>query len=138
VFLTELRKLLRLRLDGKLLETLLARSTMAHYIPPGSRLLALQQPAILSMFRFFMLHVRETFAYQPTAYGGRVTLFKCTQPRGRSGRDPTLGWGMLAADGVDVHDMPGEHLTLLRDPHVRTLAERLHGCLEEARHRHTR
>jgi thioesterase domain-containing protein/SAM-dependent methyltransferase len=133
-----LRSLLRLRPDLKQLESFLARSTMANYIPRDSRLLALQQPAMIPMFRMFMLHVSETLRYRPKAYAGRVTLFKCTPLGGLNAKDPTCGWGLLAAGGVDVHEMPGEHLTMLRHPHVRVFAERLRDVLDSVRQQHGR
>ncbi|MFP2926702.1 SDR family oxidoreductase [Pyxidicoccus sp. 3LG] len=131
--LPSLRQLLgRAGGGNELVETFLARAAMAHFIRPEDRPLALRQPAMVPMFRLFLLHVRETYAYQPRAYDGRVTLLKCTRLGGRNKKDPTLGWGLLAAGGVDVHELPGEHLTLLRQPHVRTLADRLRQSLDEA------
>ncbi len=47
--------------------------------------------------------------------------------------DPQLGWGRLAAGGVDVRELPGQHLSIFQDPHVRVLAEKLAECLEIAR-----
>lgn len=39
--------------------------------------------------------------------------------------DPTLGWYELVSEKVEVHDIPGDHLTLLSEPHVQVLAEHL-------------
>ncbi|WP_437840118.1 beta-ketoacyl synthase N-terminal-like domain-containing protein [Sorangium sp. So ce1153] len=128
----DLQALLRASPDGGLFEAFLARSTMANYVPRESMLLALRQPAMLPMFRLFMIHLRETIAYVPRAYPGRVTLFKATRLGGRYERDPTWGWGLLAAGGVDVHAIPGEHLTVVRQPHVVVVADLLRACLEEA------
>ncbi|HEU4326191.1 MAG TPA: amino acid adenylation domain-containing protein [Roseiflexaceae bacterium] len=44
--------------------------------------------------------------------------------------DPAWGWGELAAGPVVVHVVPGEHLTVLAEPHVQTLAEYLARYLE--------
>ncbi len=44
--------------------------------------------------------------------------------------DPAWGWDELAAGPVIVHVVPGEHLTVLAEPHVQTLAENLARHLE--------
>jgi aspartate racemase len=36
-----------------------------------------------------------------------------------------LGWGRVALGGAVVREVPGHHGTVLREPHVRQLAERL-------------
>jgi thioesterase domain-containing protein len=40
-------------------------------------------------------------------------------------RDDSLGWRCRAAQGVEIHDIPGGHSTFLREPHVRALAVKL-------------
>jgi thioesterase domain-containing protein len=47
-------------------------------------------------------------------------------------QDSTLGWGKLATGGVEVQTVPGNHYTMLREPHVQVLAERLRAILREA------
>ncbi|WP_437282989.1 beta-ketoacyl synthase N-terminal-like domain-containing protein [Sorangium sp. So ce375] len=113
------------RLGRREIEAFLARSAMANFVPRESRLLALRQPAMIPMFRLFTMHVQQTLAYTPRAYPRRLTFFRATEIRGRLGRDPTQGWSMLAAGGVDVVPIPGDHLSLLRPPHVDVLAARL-------------
>jgi thioesterase domain-containing protein len=43
-----------------------------------------------------------------------------------------MGWRILCAGGVEVHDVLAEHLSVLRPPHVQRLAKKLTACLEEA------
>ena len=45
---------------------------------------------------------------------------------------PDNGWGGLAAGGLDVRVVPGNHLAMLQKPHVRILAEELRDCLHKA------
>ncbi|MBI5512628.1 MAG: amino acid adenylation domain-containing protein [Deltaproteobacteria bacterium] len=111
--------------EGSALRWFLARSTLASFLPPEHRPLALRQPALLKLFELFLLHGRQTLEYVPRAYRHGVTLFKATELPGKAGRDPTQGWGLLAAGGVAVERIPGEHLTLLRPPHVGVLAARI-------------
>jgi len=48
-------------------------------------------------------------------------------------RDPTLGWDGLAAGGLEIHDIPGAHgSVLVEEPHVRFLVEKLKPCLDKS------
>ena len=77
-------------------------------------------------------HYRALREYVPTAYPGRVTLFRArTRPLLRlHGRD--LGWSRLAAGGLEIIEITGNHDSILSEPHVRVLAQRLRFCLEKA------
>jgi thioesterase domain-containing protein/acyl carrier protein len=85
-------------------------------------------------------YIRDDFHYQrwlsrryvPAAYGGRLTLFRAsTVPDvvGTDFSDPCMGWGRLAKGGVEVRPVPGDHGSLLREPHVGALAISLRACL---------
>jgi aspartate racemase len=78
-------------------------------------------------------HYRAMRAYVPQVFPGRVTLFRArTRPLfGLHGRD--LGWAALAGQGLDIVEIPGNHESILQDPHVRVLAERLMEYLQKAR-----
>jgi aspartate racemase len=68
--------------------------------------------------------------YTPKHYDGRLTLFRArARPLFRvCGRD--LGWSDLATT-VDVTVVPGSHVTMLRDPYVRVVADQLKRCLAQ-------
>jgi thioesterase domain-containing protein len=84
-------------------------------------------------------YIRDDFHYQrwlslcyvPGAYAGRLTLFRAAVPQwvGTDFSDPTMGWGQLAAGGVEVRPVPGDHLSLFDEPHVGALALSLRACL---------
>ena len=70
--------------------------------------------------------------YVPQVYPGCVTLFRASnQPAGYN-NDRDLGWGELAAGGVETHEIPGYHGSIVREPRVRLLAEQLQACLSQA------
>jgi hypothetical protein len=51
-----------------------------------------------------------------------------------SGTDRELGRGRLCGGGVEVHEVPGAHSSiLLEESSLRALAEKLAGCLLRAR-----
>ncbi len=67
-------------------------------------------------------------------FGGTVTVFRLRRQSWWRIRDRGLGWG-LHADHVDIIDCPGDsHLTILRNPNVGSLAERLQASLVDMTH----
>ena len=64
----------------------------------------------------------------PTPLSARVAVFRATErdeelagtPAQESER--TLGWDLYAAGEVELIDTPGTHITMLMEPHVRSLA----------------
>jgi amino acid adenylation domain-containing protein len=71
--------------------------------------------------------------YLPGVYPGRVTIFRATEKvfYTDSYLNSGLGWGKLAAGGVEIHDVPSDHLGILKEPHVKVLAEKLKICLDK-------
>lgn len=77
-------------------------------------------------------HLRQLAQDSPSgAYPGRITLFRAKRPTGGN-HDPALGWGRFAAQGVEVHEIPGDHQDMFKPPNVQILARRLRDCLLEA------
>ncbi|HEY9673073.1 MAG TPA: condensation domain-containing protein [Waterburya sp.] len=74
--------------------------------------------------------------YVPHVYAGKVTLLRATQgegldqPNRERTDDPLFGWGQWAAGGVEAHDVPGGHYSLLQKPNVQVLAEKLEACIK--------
>ena len=56
-----------------------------------------------------------------------MTLFKTDAKY----QDSTWGWGDIAANGVELHQIPGQHMNVLRPPQVQVLAEKLSACLAQ-------
>jgi aspartate racemase len=77
---------------------------------------------------FNSLAVRE---YTPQVYDGPVTLFWASADL-RTSIDLVEGWRALAGGGIEVHEIPGSHLDIIKEPHVQELAEKLSACLERA------
>ncbi len=75
---------------------------------------------------------RATRNYLMHRYPGPVTLFKAAQELAEPSTDPTLGWSRWAAGGVEVHVVPGNHASMVYQPHVEVLAEVIRTCLNYA------
>ncbi|MDZ8055524.1 MAG: AMP-binding protein [Aulosira sp. ZfuVER01] len=71
-------------------------------------------------------------SYVPSIYPGQVTLFRASQQNVGLDVDLKLGWGKLAAGGVELHHVPGAHASLIQEPNVQVLAEKFQVCLDKA------
>jgi non-ribosomal peptide synthetase component F/thioesterase domain-containing protein/acyl carrier protein len=69
--------------------------------------------------------------YLPQAYDGRVTLFWACDDL-RATNDLVSGWRALAIGGIEVQKIPGDHLNIIKEPHVAELANKLTDCLQRA------
>ncbi|MGV3722261.1 MAG: non-ribosomal peptide synthetase, partial [Actinomycetota bacterium] len=80
-----------------------------------------------------ILHIRAAHAYVRQPYPGMITLLRAeVQPIGCI-PDSTNGWSELAQGGVEVLPVPGEHATIIEEPHVAELARALTAALSRAR-----
>jgi thioesterase domain-containing protein/acyl carrier protein len=96
--------------------------------------------------------------YEPEAYAGKVTFFQAEDRPRQYYHDPRLdrralaasgflvgddddpawdeisrlGWGTLAAGGLELHRMAGSHGTIIREPYVEAVAARLRACMDAA------
>ncbi|PAX59719.1 condensation domain-containing protein [Brunnivagina elsteri] len=68
-------------------------------------------------------------AYTVKPYPGRITLFKAGEVPPGFHVDPLLGWGKIAAEGVELHHIPGHHTSLMTSP---ILPEKMKASLEKA------
>ncbi len=79
----------------------------------------------------FKSNVRAFRQFQPLSYPGRITLFR--PEVGEAAAALTLGWGALSPWPVVIETVPGDHVSALAEPHVRTLAARLRTCFDQER-----
>jgi aspartate racemase len=60
-------------------------------------------------------------------YPERVTLFRAIE---NIGFIEDLGWSELAPGGLEIHDVPCDSFSMLQEPHVQGLAEKLRDCID--------
>ncbi|HEX8145061.1 MAG TPA: sulfotransferase [Pyrinomonadaceae bacterium] len=110
------------------------------------------------LFEVFKTNIRAVRGYEPQPYSGRITLFRARDRVVKAGQNRGLGWGQnllrgikknlhardaqaqskangwasIAAEGVEVCDVPGDHYTMLKKPNVEALAEQLRTHLDQA------
>jgi thioesterase domain-containing protein len=73
--------------------------------------------------------------YVPQTFAGDVTLFLATDLT--ADYDLHDGWRELVSGRIEAHEITGNHINIIKEPHVRLLAEKLKGCLERAQGDHT-
>ncbi len=68
--------------------------------------------------------------YHPHVYQGRLVLFRATEQDYASGpRD--LGWAKLFPEGIEIHEIPGDHERIFLEPAVDDLAKAISAALEK-------
>jgi thioesterase domain-containing protein/acyl carrier protein len=87
-------------------------------------------------------HVQEfnwlaAHTYVPQLYDGRVTLFWASSDL-RASFDLVEGWRVLAPRGVEVQEISGTHLNIIKEPHVAELALKLGESLARVQGRYPR
>jgi len=68
-------------------------------------------------------------SYRPRPYEGDAVLFKAA-PYAWMPQDVQEGWRNLILGDLEIRSIPGNHDTLLDEPHVLTVAETLSDCLD--------
>jgi amino acid adenylation domain-containing protein len=116
----------------ELLAYVMEQARASEVLPPDMELSDLSR-----RYRVFKTNVRAMLDYVPQAYAGRVALF--TAGEGASERpDPSYGWSRVATAALEIYGVPGDHFSMVRRPHVETLASRLNVCLDAAMKEGTR
>lgn len=72
------------------------------------------------------------FAYEGGSYGGSVLFLRARERRPQDPAHPELAWIDRAA-GVEVHVVPGDHVSMHQPPHRSVLVKRLRRALEGSR-----
>ena len=106
------------------LELLLERLRAADFLPPGAGVGQLRR--ILRVYQANTLAARR---YVPVRGPVRVTVFRASEVPAEIVQAPDLGWGRVSGEPVDVHAVPGDHITMLAEPNVHELARRLKAAL---------
>jgi thioesterase domain-containing protein len=83
------------------------------------------------LVRIALAHCQAAFRYHPSPFPGKITLFETLEQQVMSPTDPSRGWDQLASVGVETQMISGNHLSMLDEPHIYDLAEKLNWCLRQ-------
>ncbi|MCA1566170.1 MAG: phosphopantetheine-binding protein, partial [Acidobacteria bacterium] len=82
----------------------------------------------------FKSRVQAARSYTPQTYPGKVTLFRCTEPRADDRAileaDPTWGWNEISSEPVELHVVAGSHESMVAEPDVQDVAAQLKECID--------
>jgi thioesterase domain-containing protein len=107
---------------------------VAHVFSKARKINWITPDVSLPQFRHFIrilrTHTDAWRAYRPNSYQGKITLFRAeTQTDDELPLD--MGWQALAKGGVEIIDVPGDHISMLQEPMIKILANKVLVCLEK-------
>jgi 3-oxoacyl-(acyl-carrier-protein) synthase/thioesterase domain-containing protein/acyl carrier protein len=78
-------------------------------------------------------HLKSLADYSPKSYGGKIIFFQANQ-RFLKFKDIGCGstWKELVGNKVEIHDIPGNHVSMLKWPQVEALANFINAFLQSA------
>ncbi len=119
---------------------------LAGVVPAGMTLVEFRK-----IFDIYKINANTMNSYKAGEYEGRITLISAAEEMEQNVfsrdtdhveweaknvvKDPLKGWGQLATEGVEAHVVPGDHFSMIREPHVTILAEQLRNCIQTVLHR---
>ena len=123
LFITE--DTLRTLMPSEQLNYFLARLKTAEILPPQATL-----EQVNGFLEVYKANTKAHYAYTPQeAYRSQVTVFRAQE---EACDNPSMGWDNYSLKSVETYEVPGEHITMLAEPHVQVLAKCLKACLEQA------
>ncbi|RCJ26208.1 non-ribosomal peptide synthetase [Nostoc minutum NIES-26] len=118
------------------LKYVLQHLKMVNMLPPHAEITQLK-----NMVQALKANSLSLINYVPQQiYPGRITLLRAseTPPERLASKfseisqDSTWGWSEYSSKPVDIHFVPGNHITMMAEPHVQVLAEQLKVCFQQA------
>jgi amino acid adenylation domain-containing protein len=113
------------RLPDEQLTYLVEQAQLAHVLPPGVGIDHARR-----LLHVYKNNVRAIRSYLPQLNPCRITLFRSSEHLTET-RDPASGWTSLTVREMEIYDVPGNHFSMNREPHVRILAERLQNRINQ-------
>ncbi len=86
----------------------------------------------LPMLTTWMAHQDAMHAYQPAPYPGRALVFRPTEIMKLHNLNMHLPWIDLVQGGIEIHRVPGNHITMNYAPNVKVLARHLRRTISSA------
>ena len=88
---------------------------------------AAQLSRVMAVFKH---NVTAMAAYAPHAYTGKLVFFKARERRQKyDPLNPELSWISVASSGLEVHEVPGNHISMNQPPFVSTMGSKLKNIL---------
>ncbi|MGF1481220.1 MAG: amino acid adenylation domain-containing protein, partial [Cyanophyceae cyanobacterium] len=87
---------------------------------------------VRGLIQVYRANCQASYELPPEIIPTRIVLLATENAAGGAStpEEPTWGWSRFASDPVELHIVPGDHLTMFTPPHVQVLAQRLRSCLD--------
>jgi len=85
------------------------------------------------LFMVYRSNNEAALAYRPRACSAPLALFRAAETMDEELTDTTYGWSQLAEGSLEIEVVTGDHFTMLEEPHVSLLAQKLRVRLAQAR-----
>lgn len=108
-----------------------ARQHNPHLLPDGFGVEQLSHLfKVLKLHNYALKNYSDQYHKLKKYYSGKITLFQAIEGLAVNSNNLIKNW-QAVADKVEVHWIEGNHLTIIEEPHVKELAEKLLLCLEQ-------
>ncbi|NEO77382.1 MAG: zinc-binding dehydrogenase [Moorea sp. SIO4G3] len=85
-----------------------------------------------NIIRIFKANMEAMWNYRPRIYPGKIIFFRAQDRREKYDPEhPEYSWMDLAASGIEIYPVGGNHITMNYDPHVQVIAEKIKLYLEQ-------
>ncbi|MBN4004268.1 non-ribosomal peptide synthetase [Nostoc sp. LPT] len=117
------------------LKCVLQRFQMVNILPPD-----VQTTQLNNLVQVFKANHLVDYLPQQV-YPTRITLLRASEASVEEPtsqfpseilQDTAWGWSKFSCEPVDIHFVPGNHITMMTQPHVQILAEQLRACIQKA------
>ncbi|MBC1213136.1 amino acid adenylation domain-containing protein [Trichormus variabilis ARAD] len=122
-----------LELDAQL-EYLKEQLIAVGLLPTGT-----ETKQVRGLVQVFETNLQASIKYSPQeVYPHRLTLLRAREVNAEDAalltelrQDPAWGWGQFSTEKVDIHIVPGDHMTMMTQPHISSVAKQLRICIEQ-------
>jgi thioesterase domain-containing protein len=109
------------------LDYILRRAQQCFLLPPGIEL-----SEIRHLFNIFKINIQAIQKYVPQPSPVPLTLFTTGAHVDDNPQFSNTVWNALSP--TCIHPVPGNHFTMMQEPHVEVLASKLKVCLDACNH----
>jgi acyl transferase domain-containing protein/thioesterase domain-containing protein/D-arabinose 1-dehydrogenase-like Zn-dependent alcohol dehydrogenase/acyl carrier protein len=89
----------------------------------------MQSQIFMDLFR---ANMQAMFAYQPQPWEGDAIFFRAMEQDAYNAKTPEKAWEPLIRGNLTIYSIPGNHITMNEQPHVKVLADYLQRAINSA------
>jgi thioesterase domain-containing protein/acyl carrier protein len=78
-------------------------------------------------------NVRAVSRFEPKPYGGSAVIFRASKHDLEPYDDDSMGWEPVVRGGIECFEIEGDHMSILEEPAVRLIAEKLDARLRNSK-----